>query len=138
MKYLWIQLMATLVGCAGCENRPDPAVTFPNGEVTAVAFAQKGQGLVAVNEFDEAGGRREKTHTRLRRFNTSDWKITADSGDLSLADFTLAACEGTVWAAEAQEFFRQGNGNPMGDSVMYKIDPKALRLTPIFAKEMGW
>ena len=57
--------------------------------------------------------------------------MVVDSGELSLIHFTLAASDGPDWAAQAQEFYRLADGNPMGDAVMYKIDPGAFRLTPM-------
>ncbi len=130
MKYLWIPLVAILVGCADRENQVRLATNLPNGAVTHVAFAEKANSLIAVNEFTFLSKDKEKCHTRLRRFRTSDWKMVVDSGELSLIHFTLAASDGPDWAAQAQEFYRLADGNPMGDAVMYKIDPGALRLTP--------
>jgi hypothetical protein len=137
MKYLWILMINTLIGCAGCENRPDPAATFPHGAVTHVAFAEIGKSLVVVNEFSSDSGRRERCHTRLRRFSTSDWKMTADSGELSLINFNLAAADKPVWAAQAQEFDRHGRGNPRGGVAIYKVDAKSLRLDPADTRPRG-
>lgn len=130
MRFAWFTALIFFAGCAHRENQMDPAINFPNGEVTNVAFAEKGTCLITVNEFTFLNARREKCHTRLRCFRTSDWKITVDSGELSLNDFTLAACDGPVWTAQAKEFERHGRGSPNGGVVIYEIVAEKLRLKP--------
>jgi hypothetical protein len=125
MKCAWVLLVIPAVGCSE-SDKPLDAVKFPNGEVTHVAFAEKGKSLVAVNEFAFLNSHREKCHTRLRRFSTSDWKIAVDSGELSLVDFTLGASDGPAWTAQANDFDRMAGGNPILKPAFYKLDPATL------------
>src|SRR5258708_7179182 len=100
MKYTWVPILLLGAGCAGGHDQ-DGDEKLKSGEVSYVAFTSDGKHLVAVNQL---GPNRRDGYCRLRSFSTSDWKVAADTGELSLMALALAPCAGQSWMFRAEVF----------------------------------
>ena len=111
-------LMAgVLVGCPGESSKLDGDSSKPSektwpksGEIAQLAFSSDGQNLAVVNEYRPYGNRR-KEHSRARRFATSDWKSTADTGELSISGLYVATSATGPWLVQGMWFEREGEDN---------------------------
>src|SRR5271157_3503325 len=95
------------LGCAPSDEATENE-KLKSGQITQLAFTCDGKNLVVVNEFRDWNTQRKKVHCRLRTVLTADWKVAADTGELSLNELALAPCSGKSWMIRAQNFDRFG------------------------------
>jgi WD40 repeat protein len=145
MKNLWVPILLVCAGCTPTGNDGDGDGNLKSGEVTQLAFTNNGKNLVVANEFKFISGpgvEQYKCHSRLRSFATSDWKLTADSKELSLAWLSLASSGTQPWMIQANEFLRPSGPttdtiNPVRGPIFYKLDAHTLERTPVDIIQQG-
>src|ERR1043166_5879438 len=130
MRSLWVPVILVCAGCAALGNDADDELKA--GEVRQLAFTADGKNMVVTNDYDRYLGAntsaREKNHSRLRSFDVSDWAVTADTGELSLAYLRFAPSAGPMWVMQATNHDRFGRGNPFTlGPAYYLFDPLSMK-----------
>ncbi len=136
--------LSLAVGLMGCAGKDESQAGTPNdasqlserctdgdlksGEVKQLAFTRDGKYLVGTNEFKYFIGHRRECHGRLRAWDTANWKLVGDTGELSQVGLYFVASNTDTWFAQGKRFHRFGTGssNPLGEPVFCKFNPVTM------------